>query len=101
MMQGRGRKGQEAVEFRGNAPGPLLYHTLLNVGTESDSGVRPASVRVLVPALTSGVALTIHSACLSALPAAGKSCICLTDDLRTQGPLRVSTFQALLCTRTI
>ena len=44
MIQGMGRKGREAGELRGNAPGPLLYHTLLNVGKDSDSGVRPASV---------------------------------------------------------
>ena len=57
MIQGMGRKGREAGELRGNAPGPLLYHTLPNVGKDSDSGVRPASVCVLVPPLTSCVCL--------------------------------------------
>ena len=59
MIQGMGRKGREAGELRGNAPGPLLYHTLPNVGKDSDSGVRPA--RIWEPSLYAKGYIISHS----------------------------------------
>lgn len=41
MIQGMGRKQRNSEAMLLD---PLLYHTLLNAGKDTDSGVRPASV---------------------------------------------------------